>query len=115
MTIPEAALDALEEDSSSQAAGEGPGLQALEMRRNKKDNLTAAKAQGKVTGRWTEEEHDRFNEGKCGAKSRSYLALAVTYFCSYLITYGREFFIGGSTFRYTLVGWIYLRLTYTFV
>ena len=73
MTMPDAALDALAEDSSSLVAGEGAGLQALEMRRKKNDNLTAAKAQGKVTGRWTEEEHDRFNEGKCGAFSRSYL------------------------------------------
>ena len=37
---------------------------ALKMRRNKKNSLTAARALGKVTGRWTEEEHQRFNEGK---------------------------------------------------
>mmetsp|Transcript_14998 Transcript_14998/g.18948 ORF Transcript_14998/g.18948 Transcript_14998/m.18948 type:complete len:123 (-) Transcript_14998:2879-3247(-) len=34
---------------------------ALKMRRNKK-NVTAAQALGKTTGRWTEEEHQRFNE-----------------------------------------------------
>ena len=33
------------------------------MRRSKK-NLTAAQALGKTTGRWTDEEHQRFNEGK---------------------------------------------------
>ena len=38
-------------------------VSALKARRNKK-NLTAAQSQGKVTGRWTEEEHERFNEGK---------------------------------------------------
>ena len=31
-------------------------MSALKMRRNKKQ-VTAAQAQGKVTGRWTEEEH----------------------------------------------------------
>jgi len=36
---------------------------ALKMRRNKK-NPTAAQSLGKTTGRWTEEEHQRFNEGK---------------------------------------------------
>jgi len=36
---------------------------ALKIRRNKK-NLTAAQAMGKTTGRWTDEEHQRFNEGK---------------------------------------------------
>ena len=36
---------------------------ALKTRRNKK-NLTAAQAQGKNTGRWTDEEHRKFNEGK---------------------------------------------------
>jgi len=34
---------------------------ALKMRRNKKHS-TAAQALGKTTGRWTEEEHQRFNE-----------------------------------------------------
>lgn len=38
-------------------------VSALKARRNKK-NFTAAQTQGKVTGRWTEEEHERFNEGK---------------------------------------------------
>jgi hypothetical protein len=38
-------------------------MSMLKSRRNKK-NLTAAQSQGKVTGRWTEEEHERFNEGK---------------------------------------------------
>ena len=38
-------------------------ISMLKARRNKK-NQTAAQAQGKVTGRWTEEEHERFNEGK---------------------------------------------------
>ena len=38
-------------------------ISMLKMRRNKK-NFTAAQVQGKVTGRWTEEEHERFNEGK---------------------------------------------------
>lgn len=33
------------------------------MRRNKK-NYTAAQVHGKTTGRWTDEEHDRFSEGK---------------------------------------------------
>ena len=32
---------------------------ALKMRRNKK-LATAAQVQGKVTGRWTDEEHQRF-------------------------------------------------------
>ena len=40
-------------------------MSALKMRRNKK-NATAAQALGKTTGRWTEEEHQRFNEGKFG-------------------------------------------------
>ena len=30
---------------------------ALKMRRNKKCSVTAAMALGKVTGRWTDEEH----------------------------------------------------------
>ena len=33
------------------------------MRRNKRNN-TAAEVQGKTTGRWTDEEHERFEEGK---------------------------------------------------
>ena len=50
--------------SDSQVALAHPeDISMLKMRRNKK-NLTAAQAQGKVTGRWTEEEHERFNEGK---------------------------------------------------
>ena len=38
-------------------------LSALKMRRSKK-SATAAQKHGKVTGRWTDEEHERFNEGK---------------------------------------------------
>ena len=38
-------------------------LSALKNRRIKKGK-TAAQAQGKVTGRWTDEEHERFQEGK---------------------------------------------------
>ena len=50
--------------SDSQVALAHPDeVSMLKMRRNKK-NFTAAQAQGKVTGRWTEEEHERFNEGK---------------------------------------------------
>ena len=48
---------------SAMTSGEREDLSALKMRRNKK-NVTAAQAQGKVTGRWTEEEHQRFQEGK---------------------------------------------------
>lgn len=43
---------------SSGAVDQGESS-ALKMRRNKK-NLTAAQSQGKVTGRWTDEEHERF-------------------------------------------------------
>lgn len=48
---------------SAMTSGERDELSHLKMRRNKK-NVTAAQAQGKVTGRWTEEEHLRFQEGK---------------------------------------------------
>ena len=50
--------------SDSQVALAHPDeVSMLKMRRNKKGQ-TAAQVQGKVTGRWTEEEHERFNEGK---------------------------------------------------
>ena len=49
------------QEESSLAAQDD--FSALKMRRNKK-SVTAAMAMGKVTGRWTEEEHQRFNEGK---------------------------------------------------
>jgi len=39
------------------------GVSSLKMRRIKLPE-TAAQAQGKVTGRWSDEEHQRFNEGK---------------------------------------------------
>lgn len=48
---------------SAMTSGEREELSHLKMRRNKK-NMTAAQTQGKVTGRWTEEEHQRFQEGK---------------------------------------------------
>ena len=56
----------LDGDSQEFLAGAFDELQrssALKQRRNKK-NVTAAQAVGKTTGRWTEEEHQRFNEGK---------------------------------------------------
>jgi hypothetical protein len=43
--------------------GEQDAQSALKIRRNKK-NFTAAQVMGKTTGRWTDEEHQRFNEGK---------------------------------------------------
>lgn len=44
------------------------GASALKFRRSKK-GLTAAQLQGKVTGRWTDDEHKKFTEGKCRFKS----------------------------------------------
>ena len=56
-------MNALTSGESLMMGGVRDEISMLKARRNKK-HLTAAQAQGKVTGRWTEEEHERFNEGK---------------------------------------------------
>ena len=60
---PKLPLDADSQDAHASALDELHKGSALKQRRNKK-NVTAAQAVGKTTGRWTEEEHLRFNEGK---------------------------------------------------
>ena len=103
------------------ASGESGGgflpreeISVLKARRNKK-NVTAAQAQGKVTGRWTEEEHERFNEGKCIFKSFSDLdyckfiiralfiirLLRIRNLISYFISHLPPEIFCDSSFRYT--------------
>ena len=56
------ALNMQASGTSGASLTQGHEMSALKARRNKKV-FTAAQQQGKVTGRWTEEEHQRFNEG----------------------------------------------------
>jgi len=69
--------------------------QTLKARRNKK-NATAAQLQGKVTGRWTEEEHQRFLEGKQEFKS---FHIRLLYSIGLLIT---------SLIKITVIRWLTL-------
>lgn len=61
-------------DSQSGLLDEGDDLEsssALEARRRRKKGLTVAQSHGKQIGRWTDEEHARFLEGKRICEIRS--------------------------------------------